>query len=69
MKKLKLLFIKLLVNSVFICTTVSVTQCCYGKFYQIPETKEFREKVRNKVKNKDNIVQAKTAGRQSNIQL
>ena len=56
MKKLKIVFIKIFGNVVFMCAVISISQCCLGKVYQVPESKELREKVRNKVKDRDMIV-------------
>lgn len=49
MKRIKYLIIKLSSHAIFICTILAVSQCCVGKIYQIPESKEFRDKVRNKI--------------------
>lgn len=55
MKKLNTLFVKFISNAVFMCAVVSISQCCSGKIYQVPESKALREKVRNKIKNRDVI--------------
>lgn len=50
MKKIGNLFIKFMSKVIFMCTVVSLSQCCTGKMYQVPESKEFREKVLSRIK-------------------
>ena len=50
MKRVKYFLIKTMSYTVLMCTYLSVSQCCLGKIYQGEESKEFRQKVRHKIK-------------------
>ncbi len=49
MKKLNYFFLKFLSNGILMCAVISISQCCSGKIFQVPVTKELREKVRNRI--------------------
>lgn len=55
MKKLSHFLFKFLSNGILMCAMISISQCCSGKIFQIPVTKELREKVRSRINKEKKI--------------